>query len=53
MELSKLKEQAEINALRKLQIQFNTHDQLEQIDQHMHLNEKRKVNIFLAKRILK
>jgi hypothetical protein len=43
MELSKLKEQAEINALRKLQIQFNTHDQLEQIEQHMHLNEKRKV----------
>lgn len=42
MELSKLKEQAEVNALRKLQIQFNTHDQLEQIDQHMHLNEKRK-----------
>ena len=43
MELNKLKEQAEINALRKLQIQFNTHEQLEQIDQHIHLNEKRKV----------
>ena len=44
MELNKLKEQAETNALRKLQIQFNTHEQLELIEQHINLNEKRKVN---------
>lgn len=41
--LKKLKEQAEINALKRLQTQFSTFDQLEQIEQHIHRNEKRKV----------
>ena len=41
--LKKLKEQAEINALKKLQIQFSSPDQLEQIEQHLSRNEKRKV----------
>lgn len=41
--LKKLKEQAEINALKRLQVQFGTSDQLEQIEQHISRNEKRKV----------
>ena len=43
MTLAKLKEQGEINALRKLQNQFMTPDQLEQIDQHMNRSEKKMV----------
>ncbi len=41
--LNSLKQQAESNALKKLQFQFSTADQLEQIEQHMSRNEKRKV----------
>jgi hypothetical protein len=41
--LNKLKEQAEINAFKKLQSQFVSADQLEQIEQHMQRSEKRKV----------
>lgn len=42
--LNKLKEQAEINAMKRLQDQFSTPDQLEQIEQHINRNEKRKVS---------
>jgi hypothetical protein len=42
--LNKLKEQAEINAFKKLQYDFNTPEQLEQIEQHMNRNEKKKVH---------
>ena len=42
-QLNSLKQQAELNALKKLQIQFSTYEQLEQIEQHMNRNEKRKV----------
>ena len=41
--LNKLKDQAEINALKKLQYDFHTPEQLEQIEQHMNRNEKKKV----------
>ena len=41
--LNKLKEQAEINAMKKLNEQFKTPDQLEQIDQHIARREKKKV----------
>ena len=41
--LNKLKEQAELNAFRRLQSQFSSPEQLEQIDQHIIRNEKRKV----------
>lgn len=41
--LTKLKEQAELNAFRRLQSQFSSLEQLEQIDQHIISNEKRKV----------
>ncbi|CAF0747598.1 unnamed protein product [Brachionus calyciflorus] len=40
--LNKLKEQAEINALKRLQNQFGTSEQLEQIEQHISRNEKTK-----------
>lgn len=40
--LNKLKEQAEINAMKRLLEQFSTVDQLEQIDQHIGRSEKRK-----------
>lgn len=43
--LNKLKEQAEINAMKRIQTLFNTSDQLEQIEQHIIRNEKRKVKI--------
>lgn len=43
--LNKLKDQAEINAMKKLHEQFSTPDQLEQIDQHILRSEKRKVFI--------
>jgi hypothetical protein len=43
--LSKLKEQAELNAFKRLQAQFSSPEQLEQIDQHIIRNEKRKVSI--------
>jgi hypothetical protein len=46
--LNKLKEQAEINALRRLQQQFITADQLEQIDQHYSRSEKHKVLNFYS-----
>ena len=42
--LTKLKEQAEHNAFKRLQSQFSSPEQLEQIDQHILGNEKRKVN---------
>ena len=41
--LNKLKERAELNAFRRLQSQFSSPEQLEQIDQHIIRNEKRKV----------
>jgi hypothetical protein len=41
--LTKLKEQAEINSFRKLQYDFSTPEQLEQIEQHLNRNEKKKV----------
>lgn len=41
--LNKLKDQAEINALKRLQTQFSKSDQLEQIEQHIIRNEKKKV----------
>ena len=41
--LNKLKEQAEINAMKRLLEQFSTSDQLEQIEQHINRSEKRKV----------
>lgn len=41
--LNKLKEQAEINAMKRLHEQFSTADQLEQIEQHINRSEKRKV----------
>ncbi len=44
--LNKLKEQAELNAFKRLQSQFSSPEQLEQLDQHIIRNEKRKV--FLA-----
>ena len=34
-QLNNLKKQAELNAFKKLQIQFSTNDQLEQIDKHL------------------
>ncbi|RNA29859.1 exocyst complex component 3 [Brachionus plicatilis] len=40
--LRKLKEQAETNALKRLQSEFSTPDQLEQIEQHILRNEKTK-----------
>lgn len=43
--LRKLKEQAETNALKRLQSEFSTPDQLEQIEQHILRNEKTKVKI--------
>lgn len=42
--LNKLKEQAELNSFRRLQAQFSAPEQLEQIDQHMLRNEKKKVH---------
>lgn len=42
--LTKLKEKAEFNAFKRLQGQFSSPEQLEQIDQHILRNEKRKVN---------
>jgi hypothetical protein len=48
MELNKLKEQAEANAFKKLQSQFNSPEQLEQIEQHLYRNEKKKVFIFMS-----
>jgi hypothetical protein len=42
-QLNTLKQQAELSAFKKLQFQFSTYDQLEQIEQHMSKNEKRKV----------
>jgi len=42
-QLNTLKQQAELNAFKKLQFQFSTYEQLEQIEQHMSKNEKRKV----------
>ena len=42
-QLNTLKQQAELNAFKKLQFQFSTYEQLEQIEQHMSRNEKRKV----------
>ena len=42
-QLNTLKKQAELNAFKKLQFQFSTYEQLEQIEQHMSRNEKRKV----------
>jgi hypothetical protein len=45
--LNKLKEQAEINAFKKLQIDFSSGEQLEQIEQAINKNEKRKVKFFL------
>lgn len=47
--LKKLKEQAEMTAMRKLQSLFNTSDQLEQIEQHINRIDKRKVNKKLIK----
>lgn len=41
--LRKLKEQAEANALKRLQSEFCLSDQLEQIEQHIVRNEKTKV----------
>lgn len=41
--LRKLKEQAETNALKRLQSEFSLSDQLEQIEQHIIRNEKTKV----------
>jgi len=41
--LTKLKEQAELNAFKRLQSQFSSPEQLEQIDQHIISNQKRKV----------
>ncbi len=41
--LNKLKEQAESNAFKRLQAQFSLPEQLEQLDQHINRNEKRKV----------
>ena len=43
--LKKLKEQAELNSVKKLQSLFNTSDQLEQIQQHLNRIEKKKVRI--------
>lgn len=45
--LNKLKEQAESNAFKRLQAQFSSPEQLEQIDQHIIRNEKRKVTFNL------
>jgi exocyst complex component 3 len=44
-QLQSLKQRAESNALKRLHDQFSTYDQLEQIEQHMNKNEKRKNNI--------
>ena len=41
--LNKLKEQAEASAFKRLQAEFNKSDQLEQIEQKINRNEKRKV----------
>jgi len=49
-QLNALKQQAELNAFKKLQFQFSTYEQLEQIEQHMSKNEKRKVNLKLFKK---
>lgn len=43
--LTKLKEQAELNAFKRLQSQFSSPEQLEQIDQHIIRNEKRKSTV--------
>lgn len=43
--LTKLKEQAEHNAFKRLQNQFSAPEQLEQIDQHILGNEKRKTTV--------
>lgn len=43
--LTKLKEQAEHNAFKRLQSQFSSPEQLEQIDQHILGNEKRKSTV--------
>jgi hypothetical protein len=42
--LKKLKEQAELSAMKKLQALFSTSDQLEQIQQHKNRIDKRKVS---------
>jgi hypothetical protein len=42
--LNKMKEQAEINAFKRLQHDFSTPEQLEQIEQHINRNEKKKVD---------
>lgn len=41
--LNKLKEQAETNALKRLQNDFSTPEQLEQIEQQLNRQEKKKV----------
>ena len=46
--LKKLKEQAELNSLKKLQSLFSTSDQLEQIQQHLNRFEKKKVRYVLS-----
>jgi DNA repair exonuclease SbcCD ATPase subunit len=43
--LNKLKAEAELNALKRLQALINTPDQLEQIEQHMERNQKKKEKI--------
>lgn len=43
--LTKLKEQAELNAFKRLQSQFSSPEQLEQIEQHILRNEKRKSTV--------
>jgi hypothetical protein len=50
--LTKLKEQAELNAFKRLQSQFSSPEQLEQIDQHIFRNEKRKVTTWAGFHIL-
>jgi len=49
--LTKLKEQAELNAFKRLQSQFSSPEQLEQIDQHIFRNEKRKVCLIMIYRV--
>jgi hypothetical protein len=41
--LKKLKEQAELNSMKKLQSLFHSSDQLEQIQQHLNRVDKKKV----------
>lgn len=44
--LKKLKDQAKQNAMKRIQNQFNTPDQLEFIEQHISKHEKETVHLF-------